>query len=139
MVARILGILGPEVCRVRMVCGEPGAWWRGMNRKKSKAEQPNYMAFHIFMLSFSLHMHNTVPMGHTNNSKIVSNIIKALPTYHWGKFWGTQWDLDGHTLGTKKPSQKSNNTHPPQKKNLGLLSVFFFFFPILFFCSSNCR
>jgi hypothetical protein len=95
------------------------------------------MAFHIFMLSFSLHMHNTVPMGHTNNSKIVSNIIKALPTYHWGKFWGTQWD-GGHTLGTKKPSQKSN-THPPQKKNLGLLSVFFFFFPILFFCSSNCR
>ncbi len=82
-VARILGILCPEVCRVRVVCGEPGAWWRGMNRKNSKAEQPTNLWHLIFScsLSLSLHMHNTwtslmhntVPMRHTNNSKIVSN------------------------------------------------------------------
>jgi hypothetical protein len=78
-----LGILCPEVCRVRVVCGEPGAWWRGMNRKNSKAEQPTNLWHLIFScsLSLSLHMHNTwtslmhntVPMRHTNNSKIVSN------------------------------------------------------------------
>jgi hypothetical protein len=36
---------------------QPGAWWRGMNRKKTaKAEQPTNqaMAFDIFMLSLSL-------------------------------------------------------------------------------------
>jgi hypothetical protein len=27
------------------VCGEPGVWWRGMNRKKSKAEQPIFYFF----------------------------------------------------------------------------------------------
>jgi len=53
-VARILGILCPEVCRVRVVCGEPGAWWRGMNRKNSKAEQPNYGISYFHALSLSI-------------------------------------------------------------------------------------
>ncbi len=53
MVARILGKC-PKACRVRAVCGEPGAWWRGMNWKKSKAEQPNYGISYFYALSLSL-------------------------------------------------------------------------------------
>jgi hypothetical protein len=54
--------------------------------------------------------------------------------YVLGNFWGTHWDLGGHTLGTKKSSQKSNNTHPPQKK-IWAYSVFFFFpFSFCQFC-----
>jgi hypothetical protein len=89
------------------------------------------MAFDICMLSLSLslHMHNTwtsqmhntiaIAMGHT---KIVSNNKPYLPTTggnfgeHNGFLVGTNWEQRNHP---KNP----NNTHFPQKKNLGLIHV----------------
>ncbi len=115
--------------------GEPGAWWRGMNRKKSKAETTNQpMAFDIFMLSLSRSpyahntwtslLHNTIPTGHTNNSKIVSN-IRSLTYLPLGEVLGNTVASWWAHIGNKEIILKIQQHPSSPIENLGLFSVFF--------------
>jgi len=119
-----LGILCPEVCRVRVVSGEPCG--RGMNRKKRRAEQPTKLWHLIFSCSLSVslspyahntwtsQMHNTVPMGHTNNCQQYNKSLTYLPLggnfgEHIGFLVGTHWE---------QRNQPNNPTTPifPKRK-----------------------